>query len=161
MQSVDQWMMADGGTFLAAGIDGAATGFGANLLLVDDPVRSREDANSALIREQAWSAFNNDLRTRLMPNGVIVRCMTRWHLDDVVGRLVASPEGATWTVLRLPAIAEDEDPLLACPAKHPGRSGSQSRRLRRQRKPSGPCPSAHSTSKIPCRPPARHSSAST
>jgi hypothetical protein len=112
MQSVDQWQMSGGGTFLAAGIDGAATGFGAHLLLVDDPIRSREDANSALIREQTWGAFNDNLRTRLMPNGVICLCATRWHLDDVIGRLLASPEGKSWTVLRLPAIAEDDDPLL-------------------------------------------------
>lgn len=108
--SVQQWYTNGGGGMVAAGVGGSVTGFGGNLILVDDPVKSRAEAESAVIRERNWQWFINDLYTRLEPPGVVILTMTRWHEDDLSGRLQREEPGR-WTVLRLPALAEEDDPL--------------------------------------------------
>src|SRR3974377_2287612 len=78
-----------------------------------NPVRSREDADSALIREKVWDWYKSDLSTRLKPGGRIVLIQTRWHEDDLAGRLLLDMQkgGDRWEVLCLPAVATDGDPL--------------------------------------------------
>ena len=98
-----------GGGYFATGVRGPVTGRRADLLLIDDPVKSQAEADSALARDHLWSWFRSDLVTRLKPGGRIVLVMTRWHPDDIGGRLLAGPEA--WRVVRLPAIAEAGDPL--------------------------------------------------
>ncbi len=84
------------------------TGFGADLIIVDDPVKGREEAGSELCREKLWNWFNDDLSTRLEPGGAIILIQTRWHEDDLAGRLLREqrPGGEQWTVVSLPALSE-------------------------------------------------------
>ncbi|MEL6525882.1 MAG: terminase family protein, partial [Chloroflexota bacterium] len=109
-QAVDTWKVSgyEGGVN-ALGITGGATGKGAHLLIIDDPVKNRQEAESEVYRERTWSAFTSDLYTRLAPNGVIIIMATRWHMDDLTGRALQLDE--QWTRLRLPALAEENDPL--------------------------------------------------
>jgi predicted phage terminase large subunit-like protein len=110
-QSVSEWNIAkhEGGCD-AFGIDGSATGKGAHLLLCDDLVKSRAEAESELMRNKTWDAFTGDLYNRLEPYGVIVLMFTRWHMDDPVGRaLQMDNEG--WVRIHLPALAEEKDLL--------------------------------------------------
>lgn len=107
----DEWYITGGGSFRAAGVGGGVTGLGANLLIIDDPIRSREDANSENYREKTWNWYRNDMYTRLEPGGAIIIILTRWHEDDLAGRILASEDGPNWTVIALPAEAEVNDPL--------------------------------------------------
>lgn len=110
-RSVNSWDLAryEGGMD-AIGIGGGATGKGAHILIVDDPIKNRAEAESKTYRDKVYSAFLDDLYTRLEPGGAIIVIMTRWHEDDLVGRLLRYQEGE-WTRLRLPAFAEPGDPL--------------------------------------------------
>ena len=99
------------GGMVATGIGGSITGEGADLLIIDDPIKNAEEANSATMREKVWSEWESTLSTRLHNGGSVIVVMTRWHEDDLVGRLLErSPHD--WERLRLPAIAEDDDDLL-------------------------------------------------
>src|SRR3990167_10805288 len=98
-------------SYVAAGVGAGITGEGADLLCIDDPLKNQEEANSELIREKQWEWYNNVARTRLQPGGVICLIMTRWHQDDLAGRLLkqqgADPKADRWTVLHLTAIANE------------------------------------------------------
>lgn len=94
----------------AIGMTGGATGKGAHLLIVDDPIKNRAEAESQTYRERIWDGFRDDLYTRLEPGGAIIIIMTRWHEDDLVGRVLKYMPGE-WVRLRLPAFAEPDDPL--------------------------------------------------
>jgi predicted phage terminase large subunit-like protein len=99
------------GGMIATGIGGSITGEGADLLLIDDPFKNSEEANSETIREKVWSEWESTLSTRLHKGGSVIVIMTRWHEDDLIGRLLQrSPHN--WERLRLPAIAEDDDDAL-------------------------------------------------
>lgn len=94
------------------------TGKGANVLLIDDLYKDHEEARSQAIRDQAWNWFTKVAMTRRMGRKLVVITMTRWHSDDIVGRLTDPEndcynaiEAANWKIIRLPAIAEDDDPL--------------------------------------------------
>ena len=108
-RAAERFATLTGGEYFATGVRGAVTGRRADLLLIDDPVRSQADADSALARDRLWSWFRSDLVTRLRPGGRIVLVMTRWHPDDLAGRLLQA--GETWRVVRLPALAEAGDAL--------------------------------------------------
>lgn len=112
-QAAGRWETGAGGEYFAAGVGGAIAGRRADLVVIDDPVRSREDADSELIREKTWDWYKSDLYTRLKPGGRIVLIQTRWHEDDLAGRLLAdmAQGGDQWEVISLPAIAEADDPL--------------------------------------------------
>ena len=107
------WTTTAGGTFLAVGIGGAITGFGADHLNIDDPIRKREEAESSIKRESIWQWYQAEAYTRLEPGGTISLTYTPWHHDDLGARLEAQTEygGDEWTILRFPAIAEDYDEL--------------------------------------------------
>jgi predicted phage terminase large subunit-like protein len=98
-----------GGEYFAAGVRGPITGRRADLILIDDPVKSQAEADSASAREHLWSWFRSDLITRLKPGGRILLVMTRWHPDDLGGRILET--GEAWRTLRLPALAEPDDPM--------------------------------------------------
>lgn len=112
-QAAGRWETNSGGEYFAAGVGGAIAGRRADLVVIDDPVRSREDADSEIIREKVWDWYKSDLYTRLKPGGRIVLIQTRWHEDDLAGRLLAEMEagGDQWEVISLPALAEANDPL--------------------------------------------------
>jgi len=106
-----EWSTSAGGGMKAVGVGAGVTGHGAHLIVIDDPVKNREEANSDVRRETVWQWYNDDLYTRLEPGGAIVLIMTRWHEDDLAGRILLSDRASEWTVLNLPALAEDDDPL--------------------------------------------------
>lgn len=121
-KAADHVRTLDGGEMLFAGIGGSATGYGANLLVIDDPIKNREEADSAANREKIWNWFLDVANTRLMPGGAIVIVLTRWHEDDLVGRIMNPayvPEdlAAGWHIVNLPAIAEASDPLGRVPGE--------------------------------------------
>jgi predicted phage terminase large subunit-like protein len=95
-----------GGAYVAAGVGTAVTGRGAHIALIDDPFKDREEADSERRRELVWDWYRSTLFTRLMPGGAIVLIQTRWHEDDLAGRLLEA-EGDQWEVLELPAINAD------------------------------------------------------
>jgi len=105
--SESEWETRAGGGLRAVGVGSGVTGFGANLIIVDDPIKSRAEANSIKYRERVHDWFNDDLYTRLEPNGQIILIQTRWHEDDLAGRLLAEENGSEWTVINLPALAEE------------------------------------------------------
>ncbi len=109
-RSAGRWSTSGGGEYFAAGIRGPITGRRADLAIIDDPIKSHAEADSAVFRELVWNWYRSDLTTRLKPGGRIVLIMTRWHEDDLGGRLL-DRHGAQWRTLRLPALAEAEDPL--------------------------------------------------
>lgn len=95
-----------GGAYVAAGVGTAVTGRGAHIALIDDPFKDREEADSERRRELVWDWYRSTLYTRLMPGGAIVLVQTRWHEDDLAGRLLEQ-EGGQWEVLELPALDAD------------------------------------------------------
>ena len=122
-QSVEEWAMDNGSEYMASGLLSGVTGNRASLIIVDDPVAGREDAESQTIRKKTKEAYEDDLLTRLMPGGAQIIIQTRWHEDDLSGGIL--PEGWSgesgfvrgrdsleWYVLCLPAICDRaDDPL--------------------------------------------------
>lgn len=110
--SRSEWEIAEtGGGLIAAGVGGAITGSGANLIIIDDPVKSRAEAESATFRARTATWYADDLLTRLEePGGAIVLMNTRWHSADLAGTLLANGD-EPWDVLSLPALAVANDPL--------------------------------------------------
>lgn len=103
--AMDEWETTAGGLLMTRGVGSPPTGTGFNLIVIDDPVRRRQDAESETIRESTWDWYTDDLYQRLEPGGAIVLIMTLWHPDDIGARAVASEPGR-WTVLKLPALSE-------------------------------------------------------
>lgn len=106
-----EWQTELGGGLLAVGVGSGVTGRGADLVIIDDPVKSKAEARSQAYRDRVWDWYRNDLFTRLEPNGAVILIMTRWHEDDLAGRILASDDGGNWRVLSLPAVAEEGDLL--------------------------------------------------
>lgn len=113
-QAVNDWGTQGGGGLWAAGVGGAITGRSGHLLIIDDPVKNREDADSARVMEKLWDWYTSTLYTRLEPQiGSIVVIQTRWSENDLIGKLLESEFNVSekgrenWTILDLPAISED------------------------------------------------------
>jgi predicted phage terminase large subunit-like protein len=109
-RSVGSWTTSDGGEYLSVGVRGAIAGRRADLVIIDDPIKSLADAESERQRDHIWEWYKSDVVTRLKPGGKVVLIMTRWHPDDLGGLLLEQAR-AEWRVVRLPAIAEADDPL--------------------------------------------------
>lgn len=112
-QSAHEWGTTADGGFRAVGILGALTGYGADILNIDDPIKNRKDADSKTYRDNAWDWYRSVARTRLTPNGAIVLTTTRWHRDDLAGRLIKEMRegGEQWTILEFKAIDRDGNAL--------------------------------------------------
>ena len=110
-QSAEAWLTTGGGGYVAAGVGGGITGKGAHVLVIDDPVKNREDAESQNNRDANWDWYTSTAYTRLAPGGGVLVILTRWHDDDLAGRLLkAGAEGGDeWTVVKYPAIAEEDE----------------------------------------------------
>lgn len=110
-QSAEAWLTTGGGGYVAAGVGGGITGKGAHVLVIDDPVKNREDAESQNNREANWDWYTSTAYTRLAPGGGVLVILTRWHDDDLAGRLLkAGAEGGDeWAVVKYPAIAEEDE----------------------------------------------------
>ncbi len=104
------------GGMSTAGVGGPITGQGADLLIVDDPVKNAEQALSETYREKAWDWWTSTAFTRLEPNAVAIVVQTRWHQDDLAGRIRAEQQDEAWREIRFPAIAEQHD----CLGRKPG-----------------------------------------
>ena len=133
------------GGLVATGIGGAITGRGFDLLVIDDYVKNQAEAMSSLIRERTWEYWLATLSTRIEPGGAVVILATRWHEDDLIGRLRAQQARALadgeehtepWTVITMRAVCEDgdEDPLGRAPGEPLWGSRWSADRLARVRK---------------------------
>lgn len=105
-----EWETESGGGVQAVGAGAGVASVNADLILIDDPIGSRDDAESQAKRDQVWDWLTNDILARCEPQTAVVMTMSRWHQDDPAGRLL-DQQGSRWTVLDLPAEAEDNDPL--------------------------------------------------
>ena len=103
-KALHEWRTPQGGGVLATGVGGPLTGHGVRLLVVDDPFKNRQDADSPLIRERTWSWFTSTAMTRIEPGGSALVVHTRWHRDDLIGRCSRDEEVA-WEVTSLPALS--------------------------------------------------------
>lgn len=106
-QPLDSFATGQNGAYFAVGVGGPLTGRGAHLLLIDDPVKNREDAESEVMRRKTKDWYTSTAYTRLMPGGRVVVIQTRWHEDDLSGWLQAEHAHEGWVVLNLPAISDD------------------------------------------------------
>lgn len=110
-----RWDTPRGGGIYCVGVGGALTGRPVDVLLpvllIDDPVKDREAAESATYRARAWDWWESVALTRLAPGGVVALIQTRWHESDLSGQILSKPSPLRWRVLSIPAIAEDHDPL--------------------------------------------------
>lgn len=104
--SAKRFNLSGGGAYFAVGVGGAITGRGAHLLIIDDPVKNREEAESETLRRKTWDWYTSTAYTRLMPDGAVVVIMTRWHEDDLAGKIIAEHKHEGWEVLDLPAISD-------------------------------------------------------
>ena len=96
------------GSFRNVTVHGGITGLGLDLGIIDDPFKGRADADSALIRDKTWLWFTDDFCTRLSKSAGLLIIATRWHLDDLIGRLLEQSSRRV-RVLRYPALAEENE----------------------------------------------------
>ena len=110
-KAADEWELAGHrGGMLTAGIGGAITGRGANILVIDDPVKNEQEAQSQTIQQRNYDWYRSTASTRMEPGGVQIIIQTRWHERDLAGMLLEE-EPHEWTVVNLPALAEPGDIL--------------------------------------------------
>lgn len=109
--SATDWETSEGGGVRAVGVGVGVAGLPAKLVLIDDPTKNKEDAYSQAHRDKVWDWYTEDIYTRLEPDGAVVITMARRHEDDLVGRILASEDAHNWVEIRLPALAEEDDPL--------------------------------------------------
>jgi predicted phage terminase large subunit-like protein len=105
------------GSMVCVGAGGSITGRGADLIIIDDPHKNAAEANSTVIRNNIWEWFRSTVYTRLEPNGNIIIIMTRWHEDDLCGRIMNSDDSENWNIIELKAIAEEGDILKRKPGQ--------------------------------------------
>ena len=115
-RAAHRWETTAGGGMGTAGVGGPITGRGGNILICDDPIKNAEEANSQLVRDNLWEWWRTTFLTRadndrLGQSAILILILTRWHEDDLAGRIMASPEFKFWRHVNLPAFAEAEDPL--------------------------------------------------
>lgn len=111
--AVSEWTLAGHrGGVLSVGRGAGITGRPVDLLVIDDPLKDRAEADSETIRDTCWDWWTDSLATRLAPGAPVVLILTRWHEDDLAGRLLAAPDGHLWHLINIPAQAETEEDLL-------------------------------------------------
>ena len=109
-RSTCHWQTDQGGEYYGVGVQGAITGRRADLVIIDDPIKSMREADSSAHRQRIWDWYSSELTTRLKPDARVIIVMTRWHEQDLGGQLMSrSPQD--WHVVRLPALAEADDPI--------------------------------------------------
>lgn len=110
-RAADRFETTAGGKVLAVGIAGGITGEAVDELIIDDPVEGRAEAESPTYRDRAWDWWESNAMTRASSRFRVILMMTRWHADDLAGRLLKEEPGE-WKVLRIPAIREDGVPIV-------------------------------------------------
>lgn len=130
------------GVMQSIGAGGSITGKGANLIIVDDLIRDLAEAQNSTLRERQWEWFQSAVETRLEPPGLVVVISTRWHHDDLIGRIqrlqAAGELGDEWRFVNLPAIAEDNDAMGRKPGEALWPERFNEEWLRRKEKNVGP-----------------------
>jgi predicted phage terminase large subunit-like protein len=114
LSNIKSWDIANHhGGYVSAGVGGAVVGHGANVFLVDDPIKTFQEAMSASIRQGVWDWFSEVAATRLEPGGAVVIISTRWHEDDLTGRVLNGSEAKYYEVIHFDALCEEPsiDPL--------------------------------------------------
>ncbi|WP_022852070.1 phage terminase large subunit [Limisalsivibrio acetivorans] len=106
--SAGKWETEGGGAYVSSGVGGSITGLGGDLIIIDDPVKNSEQAESSAYREKVWEWYQSTLFTRLEKGGRIILIQTRWHEDDLAGRLLSSGDDE-WRVVSFPAVAEVDE----------------------------------------------------
>lgn len=119
-RAVGHWETAEGGGLWATGVGGSATGKGGHLLILDDPIKGADKAQSETVRNSTWDWWESVFSTRLEPGGAVILIMTRWNEDDVAGRLLKMEHqeelAEGWHIVNLPAIREPLEEEQAWPA---------------------------------------------
>lgn len=116
-RAAHRWETLEGGGMVSAGVRGPITGKGAHIAICDDPIKNAEEANSQTIRDSIWDWWTTTFLSRLEPNRhgedpIVILILTRWHEDDLAGRVMAQPDfSSTWEHIHMPAIAEHDDQL--------------------------------------------------
>jgi predicted phage terminase large subunit-like protein len=105
-KGVQEWQTKEGGRVIATGVGGPLTGRGAKLLIIDDPLKNREEAESPVIRQKIWDWFTSTALTRVEPGGSVIVCHTRWHDDDLIGRIKSEFPDGQWIHIQMPAVEE-------------------------------------------------------
>lgn len=114
-----RWKLASSkGGVRSVGLSGGLTGRAADALFIDDPIANLEQAMSKKYRDRAWGFWQSVGQTRLAKQAPVVLILTRWHTDDLAGRLLAAPDGHRWKVLNIPAEAGEDDPLGRKPGQY-------------------------------------------
>jgi predicted phage terminase large subunit-like protein len=112
-QAAHEWGTKQGGSYYAVGVGGGLTGRGFEIGIIDDPIKDAEEAASQTIRDKVWEWYVTVFRTRANPGAAIILVMTRWHKDDLAGRLLeqsrCDPTADQWEVLHLKALTEQPD----------------------------------------------------
>lgn len=109
-ENAELWHTTHGCQYRAAGVGGTIASFRSDLCIIDDPIKNSKDAASEITREDHWVWFFKDVVSRQRPGGRVILIMTRWHEDDLGGRLKALKD-PSWRIIELPATAKDNDPL--------------------------------------------------
>lgn len=109
--AADDWQLNRGGGMICTGVGGSLVGRGADLLIIDDPIKNEQEAYSEVYRERMWDWFQAAAFTRLEPHGVCIVIATRWHEDDLIGRIHKNDEAKLWQNISIAALAEEGDPL--------------------------------------------------
>jgi len=115
--SIKRFHTEQGGAYFASGVGGPITGRGAHVLLIDDPIKNKEDAESELYRKKIKDWYTSTAYTRLMPDGAVIIIQTRWHIDDLAGWLISEKSHEGWHILSMPAI--DDDGKALWPSQYP------------------------------------------
>lgn len=109
-----QWSTVEGGGLHATSVGGTMTGLGARVVIIDDPIKNFADAHSPAHRERLWNWWTSVVLTRLEPPSLVIVVATRWHEDDMIGRLLSADHAGDpeeWEDISIPAVAEDTDVL--------------------------------------------------
>lgn len=114
-RAVNRWDTNQGGGLIAVGVGTGLTGQPGDLMSLDDPIKDRKEADSPVVRENGWNWYTDVWQTRRSPKARELLTETRWHDDDIAGRILNSAEAKEWTVLELPALAEEADDPLGRP----------------------------------------------
>jgi predicted phage terminase large subunit-like protein len=116
-----EWELTAGGGLYATGVGGSLTGRPADAAFIDDPLKGRREADSQIMRDALWDWWESVLSSRLAPGAPVVLTLTRWHYDDLAGRLMREQPGV-WRLLHVPAQADpgivDPDPLGRAPGEY-------------------------------------------
>lgn len=115
-RSAADWYLTTGGGIRSVGVGGSLTGYAADAMIIDDPHKDRASADSLKIREAVYGWYSSVALTRLAPKAPLVMILTRWHPDDLAGRVLADEgsesEGGRWRVLHMPAVAVSDADIL-------------------------------------------------